>query len=328
MADYLWQQGDRTIAKYVEADEIKVNTVARLTNDEACGYEEDGVYVGTYSSMLPNLKPKPGIVSKLLGKGTPQRNHLFVNIGPHKLIMKINSKWSSREEANILAIITATTPADHMHKLFTIGRKSNNGIITASELISAVELDISGKFQSYVLSLNNPKDFDTKDDFVRIEHELRQIAEDEFSKIGVIVQSVAINYGDSQLDKLVDLQSEADSRMKTGILGGRITGEKKLRTTAMKQSSLIDSIEDKANVEAHGEYSERIIDKHAREIAEAAGRELSRRTQELERESISNEKIRDKARENEEKRAILQAALSIRSTLPAPDKDGVESDEE
>ena len=96
-----------------------------------------GVYVGTYSSMLPNLKPKPGIVSKLLGKGTPQRNHLFVNIGPHKLIMKINSKWSSREEANILAIITATTPADHMHKLFTIGRKSNNGIITASELISA-----------------------------------------------------------------------------------------------------------------------------------------------------------------------------------------------
>lgn len=327
MEDYLWQQGDRTIAKYVEADEIKVNTVARLTNDEACGYEEDGVYVGTYSSMLPNLKPKPGIVSKLLGKGTPQRNHLFVNIGPHKLIMKINSKWSSREEANILAIITATTPADHMHKLFTIGRKSNNGIITASELISAVELDISGKFQSYVLSLNNPKDFETKDDFVRIEHELRQIAEDEFSKIGVIVQSVAINYGDSQLDKLVDLQSEADTRMKTGIGVRRNDSEKKLADTATKMASLGQSMENKAMIEAHGEISEREIRTIAKEAAASEGRKLMKQIEELEAEDDSNRKIRGIARNVEEQKAILQAALSIKSMLNS-NEDGVESDEE
>jgi len=328
MEDYLWRQGDRTIAKYVKADEIKVNTVARLTNDEACGYEEDGVYVGTYSSMLPNLKPKPGIVSKLLGKGTPQRNHLFVNIGPHKLIMKINNKWSSREEANILAIITATTPADHMHKLFAIGRKSNNGIITASELISAVELDISVKFQSYVLSLNNPKDFETKDDFVRIEHELRQIAEDEFSKIGVIVQSVAINYGDSQLDKLVDLQSEADTRMKTGIGVRRNESEKKLADMATKMASLGQSIENKAMIEAHGEISEREVRTIAKEAAASEGRRLMKQIEELEAEDDSNRKIRGIARNVEEQKAILQAALSIKSMLPAPDKDGVESDEE
>jgi len=328
MEDYLWRQGDRTIAKYVEADEIKVNTIARLTNDEACGYEEDGVYVGTYSSMLPNLKPKPGIVSKLLGKGTPQRNHLFVNIGPHKLIMKINNKWSSREEANILAIITATTPADHMHKLFAIGRKSNNGIITASELISAVELDISVKFQSYVLSLNNPKDFETKDDFVRIEHELRQIAEDEFSKIGVIVQSVAINYGDSQLDKLVDLQSEADTRMKTGIGVRRNESEKKLADMATKMASLGQSIENKAMIEAHGEISEREVRTIAKEAAASEGRRLMKQIEELEAEDDSNRKIRGIARNVEEQKAILQAALSIKSMLPAPDKDGVESDEE
>ena len=328
MTDYLWREGNRTIARYVSADVIELDTIGRLGNNDACGYEEDGVYVGTYSSIRPNLKPKPSIISKLLGKKAPQRDHLFVNTGPHKLIMKINSKWGSREEANILAIITASTPEDNIHKLIKIAKDSPEGIVSASELISAVELDISAKFKSYVLSLNNPKDFQSKDDFVRIEHELRQIAEDEFSKIGVLVESIAINYGDSELDKLVDLQNEADGRMKTGILSTRITSEENLRTTAMKQNSLIDSIEDKANVEAHGEYSERIIDKHAREIAEAAGRELSRRTQELERESISNEKIRDKARENEEKRAILQAALSIKSTLPAPDKDGVESDEE
>lgn len=327
MEDYLWQQGDRTIAKYVEADEIKVNTVARLTNDEACGYEEDGVYVGTYSSMLPNLKPKPGIVSKLLGKGTPQRNHLFVNIGPHKLIMKINSKWSSREEANILAIITATTPADHMHKLFAIGRKSNNGIITASELISAVELDISSKFQSYVLSLNNPKDFETKDDFVRIEHELRQIAEDEFSKIGVIVQSVAINYGDSQLDKLVDLQSEADTRMKTGIGVRRNDSEKKLADTATKMASLGQSMENKAMIEAHGEISEREIRTIAKEAAASEGRKLMKQIEELEAEDDSNRKIRGIARNVEEQKAILQAALSIKSMLNS-NEDGVESDEE
>ena len=91
MTDYLWREGDRTIAKYVSADSIELDTIARLSNNEACGYEEDGVYVGTYSSIRPNLKPKPGIISKLLGKKAPQRDHLFVNIGPHKLIMKIKT---------------------------------------------------------------------------------------------------------------------------------------------------------------------------------------------------------------------------------------------
>jgi len=328
MDDYLWRESNRTIAKYVSADEIEINTIARVNSDEVCGYEENGIYVGTYSTMSPNLKPKPGIVSKLLMKKTPRRDHLFVSKGPHKLIMKTNSKWGSREEANILAIITATTPADHIHKLFTIARESPGGIITASELISAVEIDISVKFQSYVLSLNNPQEFETKDDFVRIEHQLRQIAEDEFSKIGVIVQSVAINYGDSENDKLIDLQSEADREMETGILGRTISSAKKLSSTAVKMDSLTDSIENKAIIEAHGELADRAAARHAREVTAASERELSRRIRELERESISNEKIRDEARKVQEQKAILDRALSLKETLPSNNKDGAESDEE
>ena len=50
--------------------------------------------------------------------------------------------------------------------------------------------------------------------------------------------------------------------------------------------------------------------------------------EELEAEDDSNRKIRGIARNVEEQKAILQAALSIKSMLPAPDKDGVESDEE
>lgn len=327
MTDYLWRQGDRTIAKYVSADSIELDTIARLSNNEACGYEEDGVYVGTYSSIRPNLKPKPGIISKLLGKKAPQRDHLFVNTGPHKLIMKINSKWGSREEANILAIITVSTPEDHMHKLIKIAKESPEGIVSASELISTVELDISVKFQSYVLSLNNPKDFETKDDFVRIEHELRQIAEDEFSKIGVLVESVSINYGDSELDKLIDLQSEADRRMKTGITGRRIYGEKSLASTAIKMSSLSESIENKAIIEAHGELSDRASRNVARELAASEERKLLERIKELEAEDESNREIRGVARNVEKQKAILQAAISIKSMLNS-NEDGVESNEE
>ena len=327
MKDFLWQKGSRTIGRYVSPEIIELNTIARLNNDDVCGYEEDGVYVGTYSSIRPNLKPKPGIVSKLLGKKAPQRNHLFVNIGPHKLIMKINSKWGSREEANLLAIITATTPEDHMHKLFTIARNSPEGIITASELISAVELEISVKFQSHVLSLNNPKDFETKDDFVRIEHELRQIAEDEFSKIGVIVSDCCINYGDSENDKLIDLQTEADRMLGTGIAERRISSERSLSNTATKMASLADSIENKAIIEAHGELSDRAAETVAREAAASQKRELLRRIKELEDESISNTEIRDVARKVQKQKAILEAALSIKSILNS-NNDGAESDEE
>ena len=175
--------------------------------------------------------------------------------------------------------------------------------------------------------MNNPKDFETKDDFVRIEHELRQIAEDEFSKIGVIVQSVAINYGDSQLDKLVDLQSEADTRMKTGIGVRRNESEKKLADMATKMASLGQSIENKAMIEAHGEISEREVRTIAKEAAASEGRKLMKQIEELEAEDDSNRKIRGIARNVEEQKAILQAALSVKSMLNS-NEDGVESDEE
>ena len=336
MTDYLWRQGDRTIARYVSADKIpELNTIARLTNDEVCGYEEDGVYVGTYSSMNPNLKPKLGIVSKLLRKKTPQRDHLFVNIGPHKLIMKINSKWESREEANILAIITATTPADHIHKLFPIARGIGTGpndlrpegIVTASDLISWVHGDISAKFNSYVLKLNNPSEMETKEDFLRIEHELQQIAEDEFSKIGVIVQSTAINYGDSGNDKLIDLQAEADGRMQTGIAKRRIKSEMNYSSSATKMDSLTNSIENKAMIRAEAN-SEGVERDYSRTLNEETARELSRRSKEREAESINNTKLRDEARKIHLSKAILQAATEMKSMANQANEVGVESDEE
>ena len=335
MTDYLWRQGDRTIARYVSAEKIELNTIARLTNDEVCGYEEDGVYVGTYSSMNPNLKPKLGIVSKLLRNKTPQRDHLFVNIGPHKLIMKINSKWESREEANILAIITASTPADHIHKLFPIARGVGTGpndlrpegIVTASDLISWVHGDISSKFNSYVVQLNNPSDMETKEDFLRIEHELQQIAEDEFSKIGVIVQSTAISYGDTENDKLIDLQAEADGRMQTGIAKRRIKSEMNFSSSATKMDSLINSTENKAMIRAEAN-SERVERDYSRTLNEETARELSRRSKEREDESISNTKIRDVARKTQLSKAILQASMEMKSMANQANEVGVESDEE
>jgi len=328
MADFLWRQGSRTIARYVSSDLIELNTIARLNSDEVCGYQEGGVYVGTCSSIRPNLKPKPGFGSRLIGRKAPQRDYLFVHKGPHKLIMKINSKWGSREQANILAIITISFPTDLIGRLFSLARGASEGIITASELTSAVELDVSVKFQEYVLGLNNPNDFTTKEDIIRIENEFAQIAEDEFTIIGVVVESVTLNFADTDNEKLVDLQSEADRLMQTGIGIRKISTERSLASTATKLSSLADSMEEKAIIEAHGELSDRAARNIARAQVGSQERELIRRIEEIERESISSQNIRGTQRDVEEKKAIIEAAKALQSMFPNSDGDGAENVEE
>jgi len=322
MTDFLWREGTRTLARYVDSDEIEVNTVARLNSDEVCGYEEGGSYVGNYTELSPNLKPKPGIISKLFGRKAPERNHLFVSKGPHKLIMKIESKWSSREEANVLAIITVSFPSDHIGRLFTLARGAEGGIVSASTLISAVQLDVNGKFNEYVLNLNNPDDFETKADIIRIEDEFAEIAETEFTKIGVIVQSVTLNFGDSENEKLLDLQAKSERLMKTGIERRRLVLEKSFDATAGGLSSLADTIEAKASMEAHGELSDRSASVVARESVKSQERELLSRIKEAEDESISSRKIRETERKTTEQQALINAAKALQSLVVDSTEDG------
>ena len=86
-------------------------------------------------------------------------------------------------------------------------------------------------------------------------------------------------------------------------------------------------IENKAIIEAHGELSDRASRNVARELAASEERKLLERIKELEAEDDINREIRGVARNVERQKAILQAALSIKSMLNS-NEDGVESDEE
>ena len=115
--------------------------------------------------------------------------------------------------------------------------------------------------------------------------------------------------------------------MKTGIGVRRNKSEKAVEDTATKQASLGQSIENMAIIEAHGDLAGRSAERLAREFAASEERKISERIKELEAEEDSNRKIRGVARNVEEQKAILQAALSIKSMLNS-NEDGVESDEE
>ena len=72
MDNFIWRApGSMMIARYVPSEDIEVGTRARINPDEVCAYEEDGGYVGPYPELSPSLKPRPGWLSRRMGRKPP-----------------------------------------------------------------------------------------------------------------------------------------------------------------------------------------------------------------------------------------------------------------
>jgi hypothetical protein len=314
------------IARYMPSEQIEVGRRATMLANEVCAYEEDGDYIGSYSEMSPQLKPRPGWWARRMGRQPPHRNHLFVSNGPHKMIMIIESKWSNREEGNICAILTINIPTDHVGRLFSIAREADEGIVTAQTLVSAVELDISSRFRTYVMSLHDPDDFVSAEDFIKIENEFQHIADNELSKLGVNVESVSISYGNTSDDDIDDLQKSVDLVMKENMSERRLRGEIGFDNTSAALDAVADSIEAKATMLAHGELSDRSAQEVAREMVEAQERELFRRIADKEAEAISASKIRGVELKSQEDMALVIAAQALQNLVGATEGGGDGSD--
>ena len=326
MDDFMWRaKGSMMIARYMASEDIEVGRRARLFAGEVCAYEEDGGY-GSYSEMSPELKPRPGWWARRMGRKPPNRNHLFVSTGPHKMIMIIESKWSNRDDGNVCAILTIAIPADNVGRLFNTARNADQGIVTAQTLVSAVEIDISSRFRTYVMSLHDPEDFKSAEDFIRIENEFQHIADQELSKLGVNVESVAISYGNTDADDLADRQNAVHLKMKNNMSERRLKQELSFQVTSTNIDSIVDSMEARATMMAHGELSDRGSQEVAREMADSAERELLRRIKSKEAESISIDKIRQTELKYQENEALVTAAQSLQNLIGVAEGGGDGSD--
>ena len=195
MTDYIWnEENKKLIAKLVLSEDIQPGQRARLSNQDTCAIRENGVYTDNHNSDVPVLRPKPGILGKLIGKKAPERDHLFVHNGPHDVDLKINASWRSGQRGGVVAQMKVNISPREVGPLFVLADRSEGMEITPDSLAKEVTRNVAGKFAEYVMGLNDKPT--TEEELRSHEDKFAQIADNELGELGVHVASVVLRYED------------------------------------------------------------------------------------------------------------------------------------
>ena len=195
MTDYIWnEENKKIIAKLVLSEDIQPGQRARLSNQDTCAIRENGAYTDNHNSDVPILRPKPGILGRLIGKKVPERDHLFVHNGPHDVDLKINASWRSGQRGGVVAHMTVNISPREVGPLFVLADRSEGMEITPDSLANEVTRNVAGRFAEYVMGLNDKPT--TEEELRSHEDKFAQIADNELGELGVHVASVVLRYED------------------------------------------------------------------------------------------------------------------------------------
>ena len=320
MNPYIWNApGSKTIAKLVESHDIEPGTIANLNLNETCAYMEKGVYVGNYTGMRPSLKPKPGILGKMIGRKTPERDHLFVANGPHNVPLKMRANWLTGESGGVTAHMTVEIPSSTLGMLFPLARRTQGGEITPSNLAEAVEVSVGGRFAEYVMGLNKPPT--TEDDLRAHEEKFAQIADKELSEFGVNVTDAVLRYSRSE-------QADADADEASAVIvrqKERAEGFDDFATGVQEVGIEIGkgALEKAADDPLKDVIEERL----GGDIVRRGGAQRKRDLEEIDEEAASDREIRRLRREGRLKKEQLKVAKEIQDSLSEVGGDGSDGDE-
>jgi len=318
MDDLVWRDGVMSIARYYppESEDIVEDIFAPLAQGEVCGYREGGSYRRNYTEQTPNLKPKPTLFRRIFGAKSPEREHLFVSTGPHKLLMPFTSKWEDNEDRPLLALMTVTISPTNISKLFSTAMQAEGQTITPLVLVSAVHAEISTRFNEYVGKLNRPDSWETADDIKRIENEFRMIADSELSHLGVDVDSVALNLGSTATQDLVSLEKDLGRARKLGVIEGIAGHDESQGEMGESQLRLLRSLASRSEaVAATSPGADDVIESTAEARLESLERILLAQIKEEEERSVHAQKLREIEAAGMEQRKELERIKANQSML-------------
>ena len=320
MTDYIWNSaGSKTIARLVESRDIEPGTIASLNPNETCAYEEKGIYVGNYTEISPSLKPKPGILGRMIGRKPPERDHLFVANGPHNVPLKMRANWLTGESGGVTANMTVQIPSSTLGKLFPLVRRTQGGEITPTNLAEAVEVSVGGRFAEYVMGLNKPPT--TEGELRSHEEKFAQIADKELSEFGVNVTDAVLRYSRSE-------QADADADEASKVIVRQTDRADALHEFATGIQDVGTEIGKGALDKAADDPLKDVIEgRLAGEVVRSGGRQRGKDLEETEEEAAADREIRRLRRDNRLKKEKLKIAKELQDSLSEGGGDGSDGDE-
>ena len=206
---FRWRNSPAVIARYIHDRDVPDGSMVTLKPNEACVVVEDGKIAGVATQQHMEVNPKAGILSRMFGRGNPKRTFLFVFLGPHDLLLRINTQTSDGQPAVGMLNLRLSITREQAPKLLQLPAKGDMEI-TSGTLVDALENEIQATLNPMIQgntldSLRTPEVTD------EILAELRVSSRATVSSFGLTFDTVFVSWNQTEAEQLLKMRADLEN---------------------------------------------------------------------------------------------------------------------
>lgn len=206
---FRWRNSPAVIARYVHDRDVPDGSMVTLKPNEACVVVEDGKIAGVATQQHMEVNPKAGILSRMFGRGNPKRTFLFVFLGPHDLLLRINTQTSDGQPAIGMLNLRLSISREQAPKLLQLPAKGNMEI-TFGTLVDALEREIQATLNPMIQG-NTLESLRTPEVTDEILAELRVSSRATVSSFGLTFDNVFVSWNQTEAERLLKMQADLEN---------------------------------------------------------------------------------------------------------------------
>tara|TARA_Y100000589_G_scaffold92450_1_gene87347 strand:- start:7690 stop:8913 length:1224 start_codon:yes stop_codon:yes gene_type:complete len=203
---YKWRNNPAVIAKYVHDRDVPKGAEVTLKPNEACVVVEDGRISGIATQKHMEVNPEAGLLSKMFGRGNPKRTFLFVFLGPHELILRIEGMTSDGRSASGFMVMRVSISRESASRLLQLPAKGNMEI-TAASLVEILESEVNARLKPVIHQITEDqlRNVDATSDLMM---EVRTGMRSTFESLGIQLQTSFVNWNTTEAEKVLKMRGD------------------------------------------------------------------------------------------------------------------------
>ena len=206
---FRWRNSPAVIARYIHDRDVPDGSMVTLKPNEACVVVEDGKIAGVATQQHMEVNPKAGILSRMFGRGNPKRTFLFVFLGPHDLLLRINTQTSDGQPAVGMLNLRLSITREQAPKLLQLPAKGDMEI-TSGTLVEALEKEIQATLNPMIQG-NTLESLRTPEVTDELLAELRVSSRATVSSFGLTFDNVFVSWNQTEAEQLLKMRADLEN---------------------------------------------------------------------------------------------------------------------
>ena len=221
---FRWRNSPAVIARYIHDRDVPDGSMVTLKPNEACVVVEDGKIAGVATQQHMEVNPKAGVLSRMFGRGNPKRTFLFVFLGPHDLLLRINTQTIDGQPALGMLNLRLSITREQSPKLLQLPAKGQMEI-TAGTLVDSLEKELQANLNPMIQghTLETLRTPEVTEDLLA---ELRVSMRASVSSFGLSFDNVFISWNQTEAEQLLKMRADLENLvLKNSIMEEREASE-------------------------------------------------------------------------------------------------------